>query len=65
MIIVQNIDLRSWKYFKQTKYDRLLKSTRVEAIFIISVDFAEKNRKNDETSSMDFKIESPNYGNQR
>ena len=43
----------------------LLKVTRVEAIFIISVDFAEKNRKNDETSSMDFKIESPNYGNQR
>ena len=56
MIIVQNIDLRSWEYFKET---------RVEAIFIISVDFAEKNRKNDEISSIDFKIESPNYGNQR
>ena len=24
-----------------------------------------ENRKNDEASSMDFKIESPNYGNQR
>ena len=24
-----------------------------------------KNRKNDEASSMDFEIESPNYGNQR
>ena len=24
-----------------------------------------KNRKNDEASSMDFQIESPNYGNQR
>ena len=43
----------------------LLKVTRVEAIFKISVDFAEKNRKKWRDFVYGLKIELPNYGNQR
>ena len=37
----------------------------VEAIFYNFLSIFTEKSKNDEASSMDFKIESPNYGNQR
>ena len=79
MIIVQNIDLRSWNILADQIRPfidihlgkqfilalNLLKVTRVEAVVEISVDFRKIVKKFDEISSVDFKIELPNYGDQR